>query len=247
MNKKYFNKTFFSGFVLKLISTILFVAGRVLLELDFVNAGAMYIAGNIMTYTALPIICFLAVEGYRFTHNSVHYLVRLATVGIVTELIIDYALFGKAFSKYLSGNNLNLFLTLTIGVGMIALLDLIRSVYHNNPVWRNMFTIILIMIFAVAATVVGAEQGGGVIFTMAAMYLFYGNPFLILIAEAVIQIAILGSVKMIFLLYAPILGVIITWFYNGKRGYRSLASRGLFYAVYPITYVIITMVIKARG
>ncbi len=245
MKQYSFKKTFYSGFVLKIISTILFVAGRVLLELDFAKAGIRYIAGNIMTYMSLPVIAFLAVEGYRYTKSSRKYLLRILLVGLITELVVDYALFGNNIKRYMNGNNLNIFLTLAFGIGMIMWLDLVRGYYKQKPVPRNLLTILLIIFFTGLATVAGAEQAGGIIFTMAAMYLFYGNPFLILIAVAAIQIIILGSVSNTFLLYAPVLGVIITWFYNGKRGYQSIASRGFFYVVYPITYFIITMIIKS--
>ncbi len=248
---KYFRPVF-SGFTLKLISTFLFVGGRILIELGFAGTGQetdrgsrlFYMLGNGFLYISLPILCFLAIEGYKHTREIRKYILKLLLVGVITEFIIDYALFGNNFSRYLIGNNLNIFLTLTWGVVMVYLLELVRHYFKDSPVGRNLLTIFLIIVFAGIAIIIGLEYGGGVILTIAAMYLFYGNPFVILLALAAIQIVVLGSAAWM-VMYAPIVGGVCTWFYNGERGYKSIASQGFFYSVYPISYVILTLIIKA--
>lgn len=239
---KYF-PPIFSGFTLKLISFLLFVVGRVLLELDFDQAGTMYKVGNGMIYVSLPILCFLAIEGYRHTGSVRKYAIRLGAVGVASELIIDLSLFNMDFNRYLTGNNLNICISLLLGVLMIWALEKGRHFLKGSLVLRNLFTIMVIIVFVILGILVGAEFCGGILFTMAAMYLFYGNPFAILIAVAAIQVVVLGTAAWM-VMYAPVIGVICTWFYNGKRGYKSIASVAFFYSIYPITYSIVAMLIK---
>ena len=79
---------------------------------------------------AFPIFIFLMVEGLYHTHNKWLYLGRLVLLAIISEVPFDLALWLSRFDidnhKFLEFGHQNVFFTLSLGLFMMILLEMVR-------------------------------------------------------------------------------------------------------------------------
>ena len=79
---------------------------------------------------SFPLICFLLVQGFFYTHSRRKYLFRLWCFALVSEIPYDLAFFGRVWNPW----NQNVFVTLAIGLMM--LLGLFRTKEYVGKGWR---------------------------------------------------------------------------------------------------------------
>lgn len=180
---------------------------------------------------AFPIYCFLLLEGFVHTGNRKKYLLRLLLLFLISEPVYDRALNGV----WLYGQNQNILLTLSIGLGTVWLADrmeglLSRVGSHLTGVRRTvaLWALKLAACFLgmALAEVTMADYGYGGIALILSFYFFRGKPVRLCVAALLSLVLLIGPIEIFGMLaLIPIL------LYNGKRG-ALLQGHGMQYAFY---------------
>jgi hypothetical protein len=176
---------------------------------------------------AFPLFAFGIAEGLIHTHSRKKYLLRLATVGVISQFII--VLLNIAFND---NARLNIFFTLITGFISVIIIE-------KKPIlWP------IVLFLAALAEVLGFDYGAVGVGLILAFYFIQkhleaNKPIrLIFLAISVILAAItLATFQPWRINYYAILAIIPILLYSGKKGKRLPAY--LNYAVYPAHLLII--------
>jgi len=177
---------------------------------------------------AFPIYCFLICEGYRHTHSLRGYLLRLLGFALLSELPFDWAFQRALFD--LSAQNV--FFTLALGLGAIALWETLRRNREGKALVRASVAAGLVCAALCAAgELLHTDYGSMGVLLIIAMWLLREQPLWRIPTAAVI----LSSMALFFRsswieLYA-LLSFIPISLYNGTHG-RQI--KYLFYVFYPV-------------
>ena len=195
-----------------------------------------------MMWFSYTIFAFLLAEGINHTTNSILYVRRFALFTVISEFAYDYYTFGTPFNMEKQSIMLTLFICLLI----MLLCDYLKRRFRNTVV--NMIAIVLTSIIAINITnLVHSEFGKyGVLIAM----LFYSTydlsyPKFFEIAtmglysfyakiDTIISVTVNGLQYTVPITVFAILGLLVTWFYNEKRGPNKLWIKIVFYFVYPL-------------
>jgi hypothetical protein len=180
---------------------------------------------------AMPIFCFLIVEGFLHTHNVKKYLLRLAIFAVISEIPYDFAITNSLFDVAQQ----NVFFTLTTGLLVLIIIDK----YKQNKV------VIMFVIF-IATSVTYLLKFDGSYYGILMMVLFYllkEKKLLKSVSIFVLQIAIIFIFQESFDLnsFFALIPLILIYFYNGKRGMKL---KYFFYVFYPTHLLILGLVTK---
>lgn len=193
--------------------------------------------------SALPVFCFLLVEGFKQTHSVRRYAGRLAVFAIISEVPFDLAFYTPdplSVSGFLTNcmKHQNIFLTLLIGLLTIWAMDtawkhteafLIKRKWNTNL--QNLVHLLIIVIFAASGGLAGyfgkVDYGWRGILVIVVLYVFYYERGL----------ASLAGYAVLFSKDANSLpGFLLVQLYNGKRG---KGNKYLFYLFYPVHLLMI--------
>lgn len=174
---------------------------------------------------AFPIFCFLLVEGFLHTRDSIKYAKRLFLFALISEIPFDFALSQSLFAW----NHNNVYFTLLIG-----LLVMIGVSYFERKTPRHTaeryFNLVCQMLIAAAglylAKFLHTDYGFKGVFLIEVLYF--------LRMDRKVQ-AIFGAIAISWEATAP-LAFIPIWFYNGERGKQL---KYFFYWFYPVHLVIL--------
>ena len=197
-----------------------------------------------MEYFAPPVFFFFISEGYRYPHSKKSYFMRLLLMTLVTQ--IPYVLFHTydqnhtvSFDFLMFLTNWNVIATLLLGFISIAVWD-----SSKHPAVKA------VGILLCCAAGYFTEWGfWGVLFILL-LYIFRQRPLIrFAVYEALMLIyvlymsgfSILSLNWLLFMIFSlPIL--IITLFYNGKKGHFPKLSKYFFYFFYPAHLLLIYIV-----
>ena len=252
-----------TSFELKIFSLLFYTIGKILIQIallyyDESTGGfvsntfkTLYGAGYVLTYIAIPVICYLTAVGALKTKNIKKYLIRLFAAAIVTEGLFDVCIFGKEIfsdsetmkSALTSGSNL--FFTLFLGASLITVTEkLIKTHFKEGSVNFVFLTVFVTILFCALAVMLKSEQHVLGVLTIFAFYLFYGNMMFTFFAVILLQIFALGLSYTSAIMYAPIIGTIAIIFHDGQMGYNKKWVRIFMYTFYPVCYALIVLLIK---
>lgn len=162
--------------------------------------------------SAFPIFAFLLVEGFFHTKNQKIYAKRLVILALVSEILFDFAIWGK-----LSFHKQNTVVTLLIGLFTIWACELWK---YKDQAMR-----ILFLLLGCGVAYLGKTDYGyrGIIL----IFIFY------LLHEERILACILGY---FLFLYEPwsAIGFLLILCYNGERGWEPRGWKKFTYGFYPI-------------
>ncbi len=169
---------------------------------------------------AFPIFCFLLVEGFFHTGNIKKYLIRLALFAIIAEIPFDMTFFGEL----IYWQHQNVFITLFIGLGTIALYERLQY----NRIWAAIPMLPLAMVLN---TWLKADYGFyGVAMIVIFYFLHDKKPYHVATVAAFnLLFVVIGSMS--FLQFYAVIALVFIWFYNGERGLRM---KYFFYFFYPV-------------
>ncbi len=190
--------------------------------------------------TALPVFCFLLVEGFLLTGNRVRYLTRILVTGCVAQPFFGAVIWGD-----IKAARPNTLFTLAIGLATIWAMEEIRKGFRyaaeqGAPRHRAVLTAAGEAVTWLAA---GAGAGlawvlrtdyrwGGVL-CIVLLYYFHGFREMALTAEW-ICLSLYSETELL-----SIGGVLLTWLYSGQRGRQH---RYTFYFFYPLHLMAILLV-----
>ena len=190
---------------------------------------------GIGNFTAVT-MCYFLVEGYEYTKSKKQYGIRLAAFAILSQVPFSLA-FGQ--------KTLNVLFTLLC---CFLILVVREGVFNINIKWILIFILVTITVFcdwplfAPACTLMFVSNKDDIrnmkLSYLAAFLLF----FTIEIINAVTRYTLPAAVLVSFLKGIPIFlsGIVILYFYNGKRSECGQTfSKWFFYFYYPVHLLII--------
>ncbi|MBP0970940.1 MAG: hypothetical protein J5753_02755 [Oscillospiraceae bacterium] len=197
-----------------------------------------------MEYIAPPVFFFFISEGYRYTHSKKNYFIRLLVMTLVTQ--IPYVLFHTydqnhtiSFDFLMFLTNWNVIATLLLGFVSIAIWD-----SSKHPVLK-----VVGILLCCSAGYFTEWSFWGVLFILL-LYIFRERPWIRFAAYESLMLvyvlyisgfSIFGFHWLLFMVFSlPI--IIITLFYNGKKGHFPKLSKYFFYFFYPAHLLLIYIV-----
>lgn len=246
-------KKILNSFQLKCIAVAMMIAGVYLQQViyllneELIAGGGtlskaqtlLYNAGYVLYLAAFPLAAFLLVEAAKQTSDKKKLLIRLLVAALVVEIPMDIATFGLGEWKNW-GLNQNFFFTLLIGLCVLMAVEVLAKKFTPGTMGNNLATLCVYLLAAVAAILARTEQGSVGVLTIICLYLFYGNRMFSLISVAALHLLFMGSAG--GLEYLPALSILLVWMYNGEQGKANKVTRIVFYAAFPVAYVVLGVV-----
>lgn len=234
---------------LKWISISMMIVGEVLRQFIYqftIGNGVeplpwqtiVYYVGYVLYLGAFPISAFLLVEGAKKTSNQRFFLGRLCLAGLVTELLLDVALYGRELFSY-GRYPQNYFFTLLLGLLVIYLVEALARYIIVGSFWYNLITLVLYIIVTIIVTLLQLEQGSLGILVIIALHVCYGNRLFSLILVAVLYLLFLKGIGIFSII--PAFSLLLLWFYQGVEGKKA---RWFFYLAYPGAYLMLGLLVR---
>ncbi len=222
-----------TGLDLKIIATVTMLIDHI---------GHVLFPGNIwlriVGRIALPIYCFLLVEGFLHTRDLRRYMFRLLIFGIISEIPFDLAFYNKIFTI----KHQNVFWTLLFGLMAISVMSMIR---HENIYISFFLRVLAAVPFGVTAQLLHTDYRWVGVGLIASMYLFHDFELLKVASGAVFMLPFFTN-EIEFAGYAAFIPM---HFYKGRSGMiRGVPGRVLqfaFYVFYPL-HLIVLIYIRDR-
>ena len=171
---------------------------------------------------AMPIYCFLLVEGFSLTTHLKNYILSIGCFALLSEIPFNLAVYGTCFHLSLG----NVFFTLLFGLLFMAG-DMAIFQRVKQPTSQIVLRTLNFTVSGVAAQAVGCDYGIIGIMLIAAFYCFRTDlPRRNLLAG---MICVLESISF---LGAAALSLIPISLYNGERG--TVKNKYAYYAFYPL-------------
>ena len=195
-------------------------------------------------FFAPPVFFFFISEGYRYTRSRKKYAIRLLAIALITQIPFF-------FVNYPDDPLWKIFTIWNVMVSLLAGL-LVLMVWESE--WKKHIKIIVMLAITGATVLIQAEWMG---FGPLLIFLFY-----ILKEKPVLRFVIYEAIMLIwqFILngfcftlawgaWGYLLGVtasiiVITFFYNGKKGHFPTFSKWIFYVFYP-AHLLAVILIRA--
>ncbi len=191
----------------------------------FYTQFAMKLIGRI----ALPIFCFLLVEGFRKTRDIRKYMLRIAAFALISEIPFDLAVSGKV----LEFGNQNVYFTLFFGLVFMYACEYFQS-KKSSGVWMAVSLFVTMLL----AQLLQTDYGAVGVLVIALMYIYRSSRMKSLtLSCAVLSVMSISEMT-------AFLAVIPASLYNGKRG---LKLKYFFYVFYPAHLLILYLIAVAMG
>ena len=203
----------------------------------------MYTLMRAVGRIAFPLFAFFIIEGFTHTRNVKNYLLRLAVFAVLSEIPFDYAFFGWSGRLFYWGHQ-NVFVTLTLGLAVIWLLDTIRtritSMSFLPHLAQLLLTVLVIFLSVSLADLLGGDYGHMGMLLMLLFYFARGNKLGQVLALTAWLLLYDYSIGRVTELYA-IVDILPILFYNGKKGTLPVPKL-LFYGFYPVHLLVLTLI-----
>ena len=220
--------------LLKFIALILMTLGHWALDIYAVIPSKpllqFFIAAQ---YFAPPVFFFFISEGFQYTSSKSKYMIRLLIFAVITQIPHSLTQPGglTLYDLFLGWSVL-----MTLFLGLAAL-----TVLHCE--WKLPLRLLTIAALTAVSRVLNCEWAVSGIIIMLLFDLLRDKPLLRLASYTVLMLAVIGvtvghfpdtAVFLRYLLPVWSAGVVITFFYNGRKGRFPLFSKYFFYIWYPL-------------
>lgn len=213
----------FTGNQLKILAMISMTCDHLGLML-FPNAVILRIIGRL----ALPIYACMIAEGCRHTRSKGKYLLRLAGLGIVCQIVYFVAM-GSLYQCIL--------ITFSLSVCLILAVD--NAQRKRDAASRTLAQAVFFVICFIAIGIpilfpeTGFQVDYGIIGVLLPVLVYFGNDRQKYLTAGLILLGLgTGGIQWFSLAAVPLLGM-----YNGQRGTAKIGT--LFYLYYPLHLVVI--------
>lgn len=214
----------FSGFTgnqLKLIALIAMTCDHVGLQL-FPDVLILRIIGRL----ALPIYAYMIAEGCRYTRNRKKYLLRMASLAAVCQVVYFVAM-GSLYQCIL--------VTFSLSIALIYAFDNMQT-HPGTPAWAlaaGTFAAVFVLCVVLPDFVPGFEIDYGLMGVLLPVLIYFGRPsHHFLLVGLLLLCFSYGGLQWWCLAAIPLLGQ-----YNEQRGKYNIGK--LFYIYYPAHLVVI--------
>ena len=198
------------------------------------NTYTFYLIITVIGCIALPLLCFLLVEGYLKSERKRYAVMELGVVAMLSEIPFDLAMSGKVYD-YMSQN---LFFGLFIGTVTVALIDMSWKRFIDSKALKYLLTVV-IALAGMAFGIFGMSYYLCFpVLMMVCMYIFHDKK---LFSSAI------GCFSLTYLSYYYIcsfLALIPIHLYNGKPG-RKMGY--VLFIFYPLHLLILYFIAKGMG
>ena len=203
-----------------------------------------------MFYFSYTIFAFLLVEGIKHSQNRWAYLRRLIVFAAISEVPGDLLFSGVAWDT----SRQSVMLTLLIAFIVINIVDFIRD-RLNNMVITLVALVVLCFLGTLACRYLHCELAdfgliiagilylcSNVTYTKVLQLICFGAIVLYVTADNYFNIMVDDLYYSVPDKTFALAAVILTWFYNGKRGPNTLAWKIVFYAFFPVMLLVIYLI-----
>lgn len=174
---------------------------------------------------AVPLFCFLLVEGVVHTSDFMKYMTRIALLAVASEIPYNLAYGGKLLD--LGSRNP------AFGLLLCMVMIYLYQRFSQKSVMNNLIKAVVTVAAIIWAGMLGIEHGNCCVLIVAVLWAFRSKPIYRNIAGC--TATVVCTLFSMFYLAAP-MSFLIIHFYNGERGE---SSRQLDYLVYPVALAVI--------
>ena len=203
----------------------------------------LYMILRMIGRMAFPLFAFLLIEGFFHTRDVKKYLLRLAIFAVISEIPFDFAFFHYVDGWMYWGHQ-NVFVTLTLGLGAVTLLELVRKKFTSMDflphLAQMLLQVLIVFLTGTVADMLGGDYGHMGIYLIFVFYYFRDNKIaaslgvlLWLMVYDIYSQTIMQTYGMVALI--PIL------FYDGRKGNVPL-PKWFFYGFYPAHILLLALV-----
>ena len=203
-----------------------------------------------MLYFSFTIFAFLLIEGIKRTSNKYAYFRRIVLFTVISEIPHDLLICGNWWDV----SRQSIMLSIMIAFIIVNVADIIKTRLEN-------------MIITLAAAVALCYLGGlacellnceisyfgmaivgimyissNVTYSRLLQLICFGMIVLYVAADNYFNIIVDGFYYSFPDKSFAMLGAVVTWFYNGKRGPNNLAVRIFYYAYFPLMLLVIWLI-----
>lgn len=220
--------------LLKYIALVLMTLGHWALIIYHLLQSKPFMQFSIAAeYFAPPVFFFFIAEGHHYTRSKSKYAIRLLVFAVITQLphSLTHPDGITLYTLFLQWN-----VIMTLFLGLVALI-----VLHCK--WKLPLRILTIAALMAVSWLLNAEWAVSGIMIMLLFDLLREKPLLRLAGYIVLMFGVtcvtLGhfpgmSDLLRYLLPVWAAGIVITFFYNGKKGHFPRLSKYFFYIWYPL-------------
>lgn len=197
---------------------------------------------------ALPIFCFLMVEGFFHTRSVKKYGLRLLLFAAVSQ-----APYMLCVYRSLAWNGLNVLFTLLAGLTAIA-------VIHRFRAHKGRYIAALLLVTAAAQCLVQLFRADGcyvTVYMMVCFYIFRDSRLMQLLCMIAINgfftvsptltaITMGGITIPLGIQLLAVSALIPIWLYNGKKGWGNRYAQYGFYAFYPLHLLLLWVIFQMQ-
>ena len=209
------------------------ISANQLMELMNSSDDAMIIATialimQVLETLAVPIFCFLLVEGFQHTSDLKNYILRVAGIAVLSEIPFNLAMSGKVLD----------FSTRNPVFGMLVALVVLSfyKKYEEKKMQNTVLKLVVTLAGVLWTAMLQVDMGICIVFIVAVVWGFRKNPLFRNLSGA--TASMVCSMVSPFFMAAP-MGFLIVHFYNGEKG---ADSRWINYLAYPVILLSVALI-----
>lgn len=211
------------------------ISGQQLMELmngsdDIMIFATIALIMQVLETCAVPIFCFLLVDGFQHTSDVKKYITRVAGVALLSEIPYNLAMSGKLIDLGTRNPAFGLIL------GLIILYFYKR--YEEKTQQNTMIKLMVTLAAIVWTAMLQIDMGICIVFIVAIVWRFRHNTLYQNLSGA--TASMICSLVSPFFMAAP-MGFLIVHFYNGEKGAESRLVNYLAYPVILLGVALIAM------
>jgi len=209
------------------------ISGNQLMDLMNASDEAMIFATialilQVLETCAVPIFCFLLVDGFKHTSDFKKYIIRVTGVALLSEISYNLAMSGKLFD--LSTRNP------AFGLILALIVLYFYKRYEEKGQQNTMIKLMVTLAAIIWTAMLQIDMGICIVFIVAIVWRFRHNTLYQNLSGA--TASMICSLVSPFFMAAP-MGFLIVHFYNGEKGAES---RLINYLAYPVILLMVGLI-----
>ena len=203
-----------------------------------------------MLYFSFTIFAFMLIEGIKKTSNKYAYFRRIILFTVIAEIPHDLLICGKWWDT----SRQSIMLSILIAFIIVNMADWVKNRF-DNMILTLISVVVLCYLAGLACYYLNCEIAffgmaivgilyisSNVTYTRLLQLICFGLIVLYVAADNYFNINVDGFYYSFPDKSFAMLGVMVTWLYNGKRGPNNLAVKIFYYAYFPLMLLVIWLI-----